>query len=80
MLDLQETREKIDEIDNQIVELFKARMELTNEVAAYKIKTGKKVFDKEREEQKLDILSKKAEDCFHKHSRYRNQQHVEENL
>ena len=62
MLDLQETREKIDEIDNQIVELFKARMELTNEVAAYKIKTGKKVFDKEREEQKLDILSKKAED------------------
>lgn len=66
MLDLQKTREKIDVIDSQIVELFKARMELTNEVAAYKIKTGKKVFDKEREEQKLDTLSGKVEDNFHK--------------
>lgn len=66
MLDLQKTREKIDVIDNQIVELFKDRMELTGEVAAYKIKTGKKVFDKEREAQKLDDLSEKTEDHFHK--------------
>lgn len=66
MLDLQKTREKIDIIDNQIVELFQARMELTNEVAAYKIKTGKKVFDKEREEQKLNTLSEKVEDDFQK--------------
>lgn len=66
LLDLQETRKKIDLIDNQIVELFEARMELTREVAAYKIKSGKKVFDKEREEQKLEILAKQVGDHFQK--------------
>lgn len=33
-------------------------MKVANEVAKYKMETGKAVFDKEREEQKLDSLSK----------------------
>ena len=57
MIDLSISRQQIDEIDSQIVELFERRMEVANEVAKYKIETGKAVFDKEREEQKLQKLS-----------------------
>lgn len=56
MLDLNVTREKIDEIDSQIVKLFEGRMLLTKEVAEYKTATGKAVLDKEREESKLNTL------------------------
>ena len=49
MTDLQECRRKIDEIDNQMVELFEKRMKVCEEVAEYKIHTGKKVLDPERE-------------------------------
>lgn len=64
MLDLQKTRESIDVIDKEIVELFEKRMELTYDVAAYKIQTGKKVFDREREISKLETLSAMTEDSF----------------
>ena len=56
MIDLQITRKHIDEIDSKIVELFEQRMQEASEVAAYKIATGKPVFDKEREEDKLNRL------------------------
>ena len=36
MTDLQECRRKIDEIDNQMVELFEKRMKVCEEVAEYK--------------------------------------------
>ena len=52
-MDLQELRRKIDEIDSQIVSLYEQRMDISKEVAEYKIETGKKVFDKVREEEKL---------------------------
>ena len=48
MTDLQECRRKIDEIDNQMVELFEKRMKVCEEVAEYKIHTGKKVLDPEQ--------------------------------
>ena len=54
MTDLQECRRKIDEIDNQMVELFEKRMKVCEEVAEYKIHTGKKVLDPEREHAKLE--------------------------
>jgi chorismate mutase/prephenate dehydratase len=57
MIDLSVSRKCIDEIDSQIVELFEKRMDLANEVAKYKMETGKPVFDKEREEQKLANLA-----------------------
>ncbi len=56
MVDLSVSRDKIDEIDSQIVKLFEERMEVANEVAAYKRETGKPVFDKEREDSKLENL------------------------
>ncbi len=66
MLDLSEARKNIDEIDRQIVELFEKRMIQANEVANYKRATGKAVFDKEREDQKLETLGKMASNDFNK--------------
>ena len=52
-MDLLELRDQIDGIDKQIVELYESRMSLCAQVAEYKIETGKKVFDKKREEEKI---------------------------
>ena len=49
MIDLGKLRDEIDEVDRQIVELFEKRMDLCGKVGEFKIATGKKVFDKERE-------------------------------
>ena len=64
MTDLQECRRKIDEIDNQMVELFEKRMKVCEEVAEYKSHTGKKVLDPEREHAKLEEIRKKAHGEF----------------
>ncbi len=53
MRQLSEIREKIDAIDSQIVALYEARMQLTAEVAEYKLSVGKPVLDKVREKEKL---------------------------
>lgn len=52
-MDLLDLRRQIDEIDTRIVELYEKRMDISRQVAEYKIETGKKVFDKVREEEKL---------------------------
>ena len=52
-MDLLEIRGQLDDVDRQIVELYEKRMELCGQVAEYKIETGKKVFDKQREQEKL---------------------------
>lgn len=67
MADLLQIRNQIDEIDDEILRLFEKRMQLCEEVADYKISTGKKVFDKERELAKLEILGEKAGSEFTKH-------------
>lgn len=64
MKDLKELREEIDKIDRHIVELYQQRMEITSGVAEYKISTGKKVFDKEREESKLATLTALGDNAF----------------
>lgn len=56
IVDLAESRKKIDEIDREITRLFEERMEVANDVAAYKRSTGKRVYDPEREEEKLKTL------------------------
>ena len=66
MTDLSILREQIDEIDTQIVELYQKRMEVCKEVAEYKIETGKKIFDKEREDQKIKSLCSKADNSFNR--------------
>lgn len=65
-MDLQESRKKIDEIDKQMVELFQNRMKVSVEVAKYKKKTGKKIYDKQREMQILDKLSGLVDGTFEK--------------
>ena len=64
MLDLSQIRKKIDETDEEILRLFERRMELTGQVARYKIETGKQVFDPEREVSKLKKLRGEASNEF----------------
>lgn len=56
-MDLLEIRDQLDGIDAQIAALYEQRMRLCEDVAAYKIRTGKAVFDPERERQKLDAVA-----------------------
>ena len=67
MTDLLVLRDEIDKIDRQMVELFEKRMEICGEVAEYKINTGKKVLDRERELSKLQVLGDLAHSDFNKH-------------
>lgn len=64
MKDLTELREKIDLIDQQMVSLYEERMRLTEEVAEYKIASGKKVLDKAREDEKLQSVTSLTESDF----------------
>ena len=64
MRDLAEVRVDIDKVDKEILNLFQKRMELACQVAEYKIATGKKVYDKAREDEKLDKLSSYVDDAF----------------
>ena len=65
-MSLENIREKLDVIDNQIVELYEERMRLCAEVGSDKVKTGKKVYDKERENEKLAVLTGKASNEFNR--------------
>lgn len=64
MRDLTELREEIDAIDSEMVSLYERRMAIAQEVAEYKISVGKAVFDKEREQSKLQSLSEKVHTSF----------------
>lgn len=65
--DLVELRNRIDEIDEQIVALYEERMEVCKGVAEYKIANGKKVFDRAREDEKLQKVSALAHNEFTSH-------------
>ena len=67
MIDLQKSREKIDEIDKKIVELFEDRMKVAKDVAEYKISVDKPVYDKQREIDKLSKLKDRASNEFNRH-------------
>lgn len=67
-LDLNKIREEIDKTDEEIVELFESRMKLCSDVAEYKISTGKKVLDKERENQKIEKVESLAHNEFNRHA------------
>lgn len=63
-MDLLELRGQIDEIDARIVELYEKRMDVCSRVAEYKISTGKKVFDRQREAEKLEKVKSLAHNEF----------------
>lgn len=67
MADLLELREKLDEIDAEIVALYEKRMNICRQVAQYKINTGKKVFDRQREQAKLAKVKSLTRDEFCSH-------------
>lgn len=64
MPDLQELRKQIDEIDDAMVSLFEKRMSIAEQIANYKIETGKPVFDEAREQEKLQSLGEKTHTSF----------------
>ncbi len=64
MEDLLKLREQIDEIDNQLVQLYEERMKIAEGVARFKIANGKQVLDRARELSKLENLSAKATTDF----------------
>ena len=64
MIDLQECRKEIDVIDKEILRLFEKRMKVCEDVAEYKIHTGKQVLDPKREQDKLDVLKNQAHGSF----------------
>ncbi len=63
-MDLLELRGEIDGIDKQIVALYERRMEVCTQVAEYKLKNGKKILDKAREEEKLAKIKSMAHSDF----------------
>lgn len=63
-MDLLEIRQRIDEIDNRLVELFVERMKITDEVAVYKKANGLPVLDRGREERILDKIALLAGEEF----------------
>ena len=50
-MDLQELRNQIDQTDRELVALFERRNALTTQVGELKSKSGKPVFDPEREQE-----------------------------
>ena len=66
-MDLLQLRDQLDVIDAQIVELYEKRMDICAQVAAYKISTGKKVFDQERENQKIAKVKSLTHNEFNNH-------------
>jgi chorismate mutase/prephenate dehydratase len=66
-MDLLTLRDKLDQIDSKIVELYEDRMDICKQVAEYKIATGKKVFDKQREQEKLAKVKSLTHNEFNGH-------------
>ncbi len=62
MRNLSEIRNEIDDVDRQLVALYEKRMQLTRQVADYKIATGKPVFDKTREIEKIKAVTELTKD------------------
>lgn len=66
MATLEELRVQLDDIDNQIVRLYEARMKICEQVGEYKVHSGKKVLDKQREKSKLSDVASKVTGEFNK--------------
>ena len=54
MADLSQHRNRVDEIDKQIVALFEERMKVVVEIAKYKFENDLPIFHKDREQQVIE--------------------------
>jgi chorismate mutase/prephenate dehydratase len=66
-MDLQECRNKLDIIDEEIVKLYEERMDVCKEVAEYKIEAGKNVLDPSREKEKIAKVKALTHNEFNSH-------------
>ena len=66
MESLKNLREQLDEIDREIVSLYERRMSICGQVGEYKVETGRKVFDREREKEKLQDVESMASSEFNR--------------
>lgn len=65
--ELLKLRKQIDTIDDQIVECYEKRMDISRQVAEYKIAAGREIFDKNREEEKIRTIKNKTHNDFNSH-------------
>ncbi|MCR5675757.1 MAG: prephenate dehydratase [Lachnospiraceae bacterium] len=65
-MELSELRKKLDGIDEQMVALYEERMSVCEQIAGVKIATGRKVFDRDREQEKLQSLTGLAHNDFNR--------------
>lgn len=63
---LEKLREKLDEIDGQITDLYEKRMKVCEAVGEYKVSAGRKVFDRQREREKLIEVASRVNGDFNK--------------
>lgn len=63
-MELTEIREEIDQIDSTLIDAFIRRMDIADEVAKAKAKTGKRIFDPERERNKLLSVAERVPDRY----------------
>lgn len=66
-MNLAELRDRLDVVDAQIVALYEDRMELCRQVAEYKLENGRKVFDKQREVEKIAKVKALTHNEFNSH-------------
>ena len=67
-MDLQDIRKELDQVDNQIIDLYFKRMELCTKIAEYKKTHDTGIFDPKREEEKIASVTSKANNELDKES------------
>ena len=60
-MDIKELREKIDEIDEEIIKQFCGRMRVSADIARYKMQNSLPVYDPERERSKMSGILRKTD-------------------
>jgi len=62
--ELDNIRLEINKTDDELIELFKKRMKLVQEVAEYKIKNNQEILDKSREDYIIDKYTSSIRDTY----------------
>lgn len=66
MVSMEELKMQLDEIDNELVRLFEQRIEAGIRIGEYKLRNGLKIFDRQKEREKLQDVLGKASTEFNK--------------
>lgn len=60
LMDLQELRAQINKIDDELIDLFRRRMDISAEIARYKKNNNMPVYDSAREREILEKLAQRV--------------------